>query len=305
MRILPSSMQNSYEKQVQSICRLLKITCKNGRVLALTSLDRDIEFNGITYLKFGADTSVVEDSNKFSISNAEATTLFNRAGITEKSVRAGILDNAIWELMEVDYNKLEDNLILDKGIIGVCEAKDGLSLTFELLSFANKLTTPYGCLDAKRCRAIFGSEANSMFGCGVNISNMWKNGTVSGVDDEEPDILFSDKNLNFDSSTLEKIKYSARLQWLSGVNKSDLLYQVESFGETTGTIFLMEPTPYPISIGDQFKIRPDCNKTPKMCKQYNNFINYKGEPHIPSEDAYAGSVPGGQLSGGITGGIDE
>lgn len=299
MRILSSSVKNSYEKQALSVARLLKITTKSGLVLALTSLDRDLEFGGIKYLKFGADTSVIADSNKFAISNAEATTLFHKAGITEKSIRAGILDNALWELSEIDYEKMDETLLLDKGVIGVVETKDAQSLTFELLSFANKLTTPYGCLDAKRCRAIFGTEANSMFGCGANSS--WISGTVSGVDENESDILFADKTINFS----DKMKLSARVQFLSGDNKSDLLYQVESVGSSTGSIFLMEPTPYPIAIGDRFQIRADCNKTPQMCKEYNNFINYKGEPHIPSVDAYAASVPGGQISGGITGGLDE
>lgn len=299
MRTLSDNIKRKYEKQALTICRILKIKTKEGKILALTSLDKDLTFEGLTYLHFGADTSVIQDSNNFAISNAEATTLFAKAGITEKSIRAGILDNATWELSEIDYIKLDEALLLDKGVIGVVETKDGQSLTFELLSFANRLTSAYGCLDAKRCRAVFGTEAEDIFGCGAKAS--WISGEVTGVDENEADVLFADKNLQFN----DKMKKAARVQFTEGDNKSDSLYQVESLSSTSGSILLMEPTPYPIQVGDKFKIRSDCNKTPQMCKEYNNFINYKGEPHIPSEDAYSASIPGGQIAGGISGGLDD
>lgn len=298
MRILP---KNYGEKQSLTLCRLLKFKTIDGKEYGITSLDVDFEFKGLVYKCAGNDVSTIMDDNEFTIANAETVSIIRLSGLTYKSLKSGILDNATWELYEVDYETL-DYILLDKGMVGVVEVVQKEIMNIELLSLSNALTVPFGCVDSKRCRAIFGTEANSMFGCGVDASNMWTNGEVTGVDDSEPDVLFADKNIVLDTA---KIQRAARVQFLTGNNASDFLYQVEAFSGTSGSILLMEATPYPIKIGDTFKIRPDCDKIPSTCKEYNNFINYKGEPFIPSQDAVAASLPFGQTTGGFIGGIDD
>lgn len=296
MRMIPI---NYGKKQALTICRLIKITTVDNKVFGLCSLDVDLLFKGVVYKKTGNDTSVIEDDNDFSIANAETQTLLT-VELSDKAVEAGLLDNASWELYEVDYRKLDDYIVLDRGMIGLVKIEDK-SLTMELLSISNKLTVPFGCVDSKRCRAVFGTEAKSIFGCGVDASNMWEQGTVTGVDGKEPDILFADSNLQANE---QQLKRAARVQFTSGKNASEFLYQVEDFSGASGTILLMEATPHKIEVGDTFKIRPDCDKIPNTCKAYNNFINYKGEPFIPSQDAVSASVPYGYKSG-IVSGIDD
>jgi hypothetical protein len=79
------------------------------------------------------------------------------------------------------------------------------------------------------------------------------------------------------------------------------LYQVEGYGPLTGTVALVEPTPFEIVAGHTFRIRPDCDKTPATCAAYGNFLNYKGEPLIPVGEGTAVLSPQASIPGGFQG----
>ncbi len=55
---------------------------------------------------------------------------------------------------------------------------------------------------------------------------------------------------------------------------------------------------YPIQVGDTFRYRDDCPKTPLACKARNNYQNYRGEPSIPVSDNGAMSI--GNIGGSVT-----
>ena len=75
---------------------------------------------------------------------------------------------------------------------------------------------------------------------------------------------------------------------------------IRSDGFEYGEVTLGEPTPFPIQIGDTFRIRPDCRKryAEDCIAVWNNGINFKGEPLIPVGDSASIQTPGGQLAGG-------
>jgi hypothetical protein len=92
-----------------------------------------------------------------------------------------------------------------------------------------------------------------------------------------------------------------RIEWLTGPNVGRV-YSLESFEPSSAgsAVVINEPMPYPISVGDEFRIRPDCGKRyfEDCVGVWNNGPNFKGEPLIPVGDASAVQVPGGQLPGG-------
>lgn len=61
---------------------------------------------------------------------------------------------------------------------------------------------------------------------------------------------------------------------------------------SNGTIQLFEPVPYPLTIGDTLTAIAGCNKSIEACKNFNNIINYQGEPHIPGEDKFLAGFDG-------------
>lgn len=55
---------------------------------------------------------------------------------------------------------------------------------------------------------------------------------------------------------------------------------------------------YAIKVGDTFRYRDDCAKTPLACGARNNYQNYRGEPSIPVADN--GAIGVGNIGGSVT-----
>lgn len=298
-RSIPSALQSHLNGPVTSTCRLLRITLKDGREFGLTTLDRNVTYDGTVYSAInGFDTSVIATDAGLSVDNAEASALLSAdiPGITLEMAERGELDDAQWLLMLVNWADLSmGHVILDAGDIGEVRTIDDTVYMPELLSYAARLRQPIGHVWSRTCRAIFGTPANSQTGCGVDTYPLWESGTVTGLGDEERRV-FADNSLDLDPTPVP-----GRVQWLTGNNASNRLFQVEAYSNTSGTIALLEPTHFDIEVGDEFRIRPDCPKTPEACNFYNNWVNYKGEPLIPVGDGASIMAPGGSIPGGMSG----
>lgn len=299
-RINPA-LYNHLQGQVTTVCELLRLRLLDGRLFGITSLDTDLFYDNMWWRAItGFDSSIIKTDTDLSVDNSEAIMLLfetlHLEGLTIDEVASGVLDDARYEFFLINYEDLSQALLLDAGDVGEVNVKNKRVATLELLSFAVRLRQVIGGVDSVRCRAVFGSPPSSQLGCGVNADLLWKNATVTGVGDERRRI-FADSSI-----PLATVPLTGRVQFTSGRNRSPRLYQVEGYSSTSGTVALIESTPYDIQVGDTFKIRPDCNKLPDDCKRYLNFINYKGEPYIPVADGLEGATPNAQLAGGVTGG---
>lgn len=299
-RVIPTALQEHLNGPVTTTCRLLKITLKNGDSYGLTTLDRHITYDGTDYSAIdGFDTSVIATDSGLSVDNAEAYALLSGdiPGITLEMVEAGQLDDAQWSLLLVNWNDLSmGHVILDAGDVGEVRTVDQTVYMPELLSYAMRLRQPIGHVWSRTCRAIFGTPADSQTGCGVDTDPLWVSGEVTGLGDETKRV-FADSSLDIDPAPVP-----GRVEWLTGNNTStSRMYQVEAYSNTSGTIALLEPTAFEIQVGDTFRIRPDCPKTPEACKGYDNWVNYKGEPLIPVGDGASIMSPGGSIPGGMGG----
>lgn len=89
------------------------------------------------------------------------------------------------------------------------------------------------------------------------------------------------------------------LTWTSGDN-TGLSMEVVSYNSTTKEMHLFKPMPYPIQFGDTYEILAGCNHlylgsdgttaTGHCVSRYNNGINFRGEPYIPTEDVLVGGI---------------
>lgn len=286
MRVIPAALQGHLQESVTTTCRLLKISLKDGSSYGLTSLDKDLDYEGTTYSSInGFNHSVIATDTSFDVDNSEAYALLSAdvPGITADMVKRGDLDDATWVMLLVNYMDLSQGaVILDAGDIGEVKltANDTVYMP-ELVSYAMRLRQTIGHVDSRLCRAIFGTPANSQTGCGVDATSLWENGTITEVVEDH----YSFKGF----STAENV-VPGRLQWLTGSNASSRLYALESFED--GIVTLFERMPFPILDTDTYKIRPDCDHTKTMCKdRWNNLLNMKAEPYIPTSDGTAAQTP--------------
>lgn len=292
MRTLSLAWQNHLNSDVTTTCKLLQIRLVNGDVYGMAEHDQNIVYNGVTYYAInGFDHSNIATNASYDVDNSEGYALLaaDIPGITLEMARAGALEDATWKMFLINWADLSiGHIVLDAGDIGEVTVTDSAIFAPELLSYVTRLRQSIGHVDSLKCRAIFGTNANSQTGCGVNESTMWQPGSVDSIGVESKRV-FVDTGLIGSTDF-----YPGRLIWSSGDNTSTKKYQIETFDQSTGAVGLFEPLPFEISIGDQFTIRRDCDKSPASCKAYNNFVNYKGEPHIPVADGLAASTPGAQ-----------
>lgn len=299
MRQIPPALLAHLKQPVTSTCRLLRLTLRDGLVFGLTTLDRNVDYDGVLYIAAnGFDTSVIATDTGLSVDNAEATALLSVdvPGVSLEMALAGDLDDAEWELRLVNWADLSmGHMVMDAGDIGEVNVVGESVYIPELLSYAMRLKQSIGHVWSRRCRATFGTPANTQTGCGVSAESMWRSGSVTAVG-SEPKVVFAASGLVLDQEPVP-----GRLRWLTGPNRSTRLYQVEAYSAASHTVALLEPSPFVIEPGHQFEIRRDCNKSPSYCTLYGNLINYKGEPYIPVGDGLETMTPSSQVFGGLSG----
>lgn len=89
------------------------------------------------------------------------------------------------------------------------------------------------------------------------------------------------------------------LTWITGEN-AGLSMEVVNYNTTSKTLVLFAPMPYPISFGDTFSVTAGCNHlylgsdgttaTGHCISRYNNGLNFRGEPYVPTEDVLVGGI---------------
>jgi len=303
VRTIPALLLDHIQQPVTTLTRLLKLTLRDGRVFGLTTLDRDIDYLGVTYKAVnGFNPSNIATSAGLSVDNSEAMALLAddeiAPGITLAMAAAGELDNAQWTAYLINWQSPTDGaMILDGGDVGQVVIRDGMVYSPELISFAMRLRQTIGGVWSLSCRATFGTEAASQTGCGYDAEALWIDCAVTAVDSDDPFRVFADHD-----NIMSEMGYPARVQWTTGNNSGiNRLYQVEAYSNESGTVALFEPTPFAIEVGDEYRIRRDCNKTPTMCIAYGNYINYKAEPYIPVADGREARTPLAQIYGRLNG----
>ena len=299
MRQIPVALKNHLQQQATTVCRLIKITLKDGREFGMTSLDRDINYLGTDYIAAnGFDSSVIATDTGMSVDNAEGKILLSAEipGISLEMVAAGELDDAAWEMLMINWADLSmGHMVIDAGDVGEVTTQDGIIMVPELLSYAMRIRQSVGHFYSRMCRATFGSDPDGQTGCGVDAEALWLSGVVTGIGDE-PYRIFADENL-----ILDPVPNVARVRFTTGPNAGSRVYQVEGYSNVSGTIALVESVPFPIVAGHEFEIRPDCDKTPAKCTSYGNWLNFKGEPLIPVGDGASILTPQAGVAGGFQG----
>jgi len=301
VRDISTHLRDHLHDDTTTTCRLLKFVLTNGNTYGMTTLDSDITYDGTTYHAInGFDPSNIATDAGLTVDNSEVRALISAdiSGITVAMVKAGQMDDATWEMLLVNYRDLSmGHVVIDGGDVGEVRVVDGVVYMPELVSSVMRLRQAVGHVWSRSCRAIFGSPTESQTGCGVDAESLWMAGTVTGLGDEDRRI-FSDSSL----LALAPEPIPGRVQWLTGSNTSSRVYQIEAYGDTTGTIGLLEPCAFDIVVGDTFRLRVDCDKQPSTCKnQWNNWLNYKGEPLIPVGDGVQILTPSAQIAGGFVG----
>jgi uncharacterized phage protein (TIGR02218 family) len=292
MRTVPQSLSDSLASGCTTLCRCWSVTRTDGVVMGFTDHDRSLGFDGIEFeASSGFDSAAIESSTGLSVDTHTVSCALTSASITDEDIERGLYDGAEVLRWLVDWRDTSSRLLLSRGHIG--EIRRGkLAFEAEIVSLAERLNQPYGRAFLHGCDRRLGDPK-----CGVDLSLPIHCGTavVQTVIDPQ----------RFAVSGLEAFSRgwfdNGHMQWVSGANEGVTGHVKTHLSPAAGgSIELWLTPPLPVQPGDSLTVTAGCDKTPETCKaKFNNFLNFRGFPHLPGDDWMTGYVDsGGDHDGG-------
>ena len=272
------SLQTHLETGITTVARCWRLTRADGVVMGFTDHDRDLAFDGVTFrADSGLSARAVERSAGLAVDNAEALGALVDAGLTEADIMAGLYDGAAVELWEVNWAASHQRRLAFRGHLGEI-ARAGGAFRAELRGLSEVLNQTRGRVFQAQCGAVLGDGACRFDldapGYAVDLAagsvaegQRFGFGGLGGFEDRW-----------FELGRLEVLNGAAAGQ--VGVIRSDRLVS-----DGTRTVALWQalgrvPTP-----GDMVRLVAGCDKRAETCRlKFNNFMNFRGFPHIPRED---------------------
>ncbi len=304
MKSIHPLLQGHLDSKTTTLCFLLKIVPKNAAAFGVTSLDVDVDYDdgggSLIYSSvIGLNQNAVESSSELSVDNSEAMLLIT-TDFTKNQIEAGLLDYADFFLYRINWaDHSMGHYIVQSGTTGAVRADDELSGIIELRGLPQQLKQNYLDVYSITCRARFGSQVGEEdFPCNFDAEALWQNNTVDEVG-QDPDFEFIADITPSATGPNGALPFDfAVIQFLTG-NNAGLSVETDTVDTGTKTIILRFNAPYPIEVGDTFKMRPDCEKrfAEDCIALYDNLPNFRGEPLIPITEEAPSATPGANVPG--------
>lgn len=306
---IPLLLQMAKEQEVTTLCRLVKVICKDGDTFGFTSLDKDLTYDDLAssdgallyHWLPGVEMSRLQSTIGTGIDNANIAGLVSAltvVGLTEQNVQAGKLDFAELWVYLIDYTAFDSNgdlipgnhEIISRSKWGEVSLADDV-FTGESRSLSQIWKQGITQVTSLTCRTQFGSHK-----CGKSFT--WDFGTVTSVDSAEPSRVFTASAL----AGAAGFYVPGVVLWLTGDNAGKYI-EVEEFRvAVAGKVELLIPMGFNIQVGDTFQIRQDCSKVwddaSHGCLYHwgtDRPLHFRGEPLIPIGREGELSTPGAEV----------
>ncbi len=274
-RAISVALKAHYASGTTTIATCWRATLTDATVVTLTSHDRDIVFDGETYLSIAAySPSDIVSSDDLSPDNLEMMGFFAGPAITEEDIQTGRWDYATIEMFEVNYNDLTmGRNLIRKGTLGeLTGTRRGYKA--ELRGQFQKLSRRIVRVTTKDCSARLGDAR-----CGVNVVPYTVTGSV--------DTATSQRQFT-DTARTEAANWftAGKLTWTSGLN-TGLSMEVKR-STAAGVIELHETMPFEVQVGDEYSMYAGCTRRfeEDCVGKFANGINFRGFPYLPLANVY-------------------
>ena len=258
-------------------CRCWGVTRADGTFLGFTDHDRDLSFDGMTFVAASGMTARAIDSGTgLSVDNSEAMGALSSASITEEDIAAGRFDGAAITSWLVNWAQPSARMVLFQGRFGeVMRQASGFSV--ELRGLSDALNQLGGQVYVKTCTAVLG-DGRCTFDLG-------KSGYSFELVLRARDALGRyrfDALSGVDEGWLER----GRCEILTGAGVGQV--GLVKFDQTIGgqrTVELWSRFAVEPALGDTLRLEAGCDKMNTTCQtKFANFPNFRGFPQLPGED---------------------
>lgn len=274
---------------VTTLARCWALTRLDGLVQGFTDHDRDLTFDGITFLaQTGLEAAEVTSELGFATGGGDVSGALASAGLSEDDLDAGRYDGAKVASWLVNWADTGQRLLLETGTLGEVRRSDGRFVA-ELRSLAHEFDEERGRVYTQRCLADLGDAR-----CGVAL-------VPAGAL-----VAATDGRLGLSAPTLAGFAdgwlTGGRLTFTTGAN-AGFSSEIKQHRNVAGAVdlSLWQPAPKPILPGDAFQVTPGCDKRFVTCRgKFANGPNFRGFPHMPGNDFVLAGVRSGdvKLDGG-------
>lgn len=259
-----------------TVCRCWKLVRKDGQILGFTDHDEDLEFDDTRFsAASGFTAAALEQTTGLAVDNSEAAGALSAATITKDDVEAGRYDGAVVTSWLVNWNDLEQRLIQFNGSFGEV-TRCGDAFRTELRGITESLNQPQGRVYQSMCPSILGDND-----CRFALE-------TPGYSLETVVVATAGETFLTVPDTGQEEGWFARgrLLVLDGEARGiPALVKRDRASGSTREIELWESIRKPISAGDHVRLEAGCDKRAATCKEkFQNFMNFRGFPHVPGED---------------------
>lgn len=235
--------------------------------------------NGIAPSAYQQDLSLESD-------DVELRGLFSSTQVSERDLIGGKLDGASYQYFLVNWQALPtslsaspaDYLLLSAGRLGEYKSTER-DFTAAGLSLIDRLAEKQPIQTSPVCRATLGDSK-----CTVDLTPFTHTLTVASVT--------GNRSIVTSAIALPDGYFkNGELEFLTGEN-AGARAKIADWVDTSNTLTLFLPVFYPINPGDSIRCVAGCDKRLVTCRdQFNNVLNFRGEPSIPGQDVWTSGVP--------------
>jgi uncharacterized phage protein (TIGR02218 family) len=279
------------ETGTTNVCRVWIVKRRDGLVLGFTDHDRDLNVDGvICRADTGMTARALQQTTGLSVDNTEAFGALSAAAINETDLLAGRFDGAEVQALLVNWQAPEHFIEQFRGHLGEITRSAG-SFKAELRGLSDRLNRPQGMAYTPGCSAVLGDDR-----CQFDLMQpgYFADRAVEAVVEDR---VFTFANFTgFDDRWFESGRFevtTGKAAGLIGVVKVDRL------DGAARRIELWQSIGDTIAPGDTFRVFAGCDKSTLSCRaKFNNFLNFRGFPHIPGDDWLASYPVSDRPSGG-------
>lgn len=272
-----ASLTEHLEKGVTTLARAWRVTRRDGTVFGFTDHDRDLDFDGTVFrADSGATGRTVAQAMGLAVDNTEVLGALMSDLLEEADILAGRFDGATVQGWLVNWRHPLQRVTLFKGTMGEIQ-REGHAFRAEFRGLSEVLNLPQGRVYQRDCSAVLGDKD-----CSVNLDLPAFHTVVPVGTILEGRILTFGGVWGFADRWFER----GRLVVLSGAAEG-LVAQIKNDRQEPRrrVVELWQDVVAPLARGDQVRLEAGCDKRAETCRvKFNNFMMFRGFPHIPGED---------------------
>lgn len=292
MRRIEPELQARLNSGATTLCRCWRVVRQDGRRYGFTDHDADLTFDGTVYrASSGLDATAVQANTGLSVDNGQVMGALSDAGVSDAEIGAGRFDRAAIEHWLVDWTRPELRALIFAGRFGEIRRKDG-AFEVELRGLAEALNAPVGRTLQRNCDRRLGDAK-----CRFDLETPGFS-AVSQVKRVEAGAVILAAGLG---GFAEGWFGAGALLWTSGANVGERATVKTDSALAGGArrIELWRETGMAIAAGDGFRIVAGCDRRVGTCRsKFDNFLNFRGFPHIPGDDWVAAYPKDGEVHDG-------